>query len=264
VKGLCAPGLARLSRKELDDLTTFVGQYGAKGLAWFKVSETGLESPIAKFFSEDQLTELRDTFEPSAGDLLLLVADAPAVVAQSLDALRLKLADELGLRSSDKFEFVWIVNFPLFEQAEDGSFAPQHHPFTAPLADDVPLLDTDPARVRARAYDMVLNGNEIGGGSIRIHDLALQQRVFRALGISAEEAQQKFGFLLEAFGYGAPPHGGIAFGLDRIVMLMTGSQSIRDVIAFPKTQRATCLTTGAPSEVGQTQLSELGLRLAGN
>jgi len=261
VKGLCAPGLARLSRKELDDLTAFVGQYGAKGLAWFKVGETGLESPIAKFFSDGQLAELRDTFGPVAGDLLLLVADAPAVVAQSLDALRLKLADELGLRNSDIFEFVWIVNFPLFERAEDGSLAPQHHPFTAPLADDVPLLDTDPSKVRARAYDLVLNGNEIGGGSVRIHDLALQQRVFRALGISGEEAQHKFGFLLEAFRYGAPPHGGIAFGLDRIVMLMTGCQSIRDVIAFPKTQRATCLTTGAPSEVGQSQLNELGLRL---
>jgi len=263
VKGFCAPGLARLSRKDLDDLTAFVQQYGAKGMAWFKVTDSGIDSPIAKFFSEAQLAEFRGVFDASAGDLILLVADVPQVVAQSLDALRLKLADDLGLRDPARFEFLWIVNFPLFEVSEDGLLAPQHHPFTSPRPEDVPLLDTDPGKVRARAYDLVLNGNEIAGGSIRIHDLQLQQKAFRALGIGDEEAQEKFGFLLEAFQYGAPPHGGIAFGLDRIVMLMTGSQSIRDVIAFPKTQRATCLTTGAPSEVSEAQLKELGLRLVG-
>ena len=261
VKGFCAPGLARLSRKDLDDLTASIQQFGAKGLAWFKVTDSALESPIAKFFSDKQLAELRGVFAASAGDLILMVADAPQVVAQSLDALRLKLADDLGLRDPSRFEFVWIVNFPLFEVSEDGSMAPQHHPFTSPRPEDIPLLDTDPGKVRARAYDLVLNGNEIGGGSIRIHDLQLQEKAFRALGIRDEEAREKFGFLLEAFQYGAPPHGGIAFGLDRIVMLMTGSQSIRDVIAFPKTQRATCLTTGAPSEVSEAQLKELGLRL---
>ena len=263
VKGFCAPGLAKLSRKDLDDLTASIKPFGAKGLAWFKVTDSALESPIAKFFSDEQLTEFREKFAASAGDLILMVADVEQVVAQSLDALRLKLAGDLGLRDPSRFEFVWIVNFPLFEVSQDGTMAPMHHPFTSPRPEDIPLLDTDPGKVCARAYDLVLNGNEIGGGSIRIHDLKLQEQAFRALGIGDEEAREKFGFLLEAFQYGAPPHGGIAFGLDRIVMLMTGSQSIRDVIAFPKTQRATCLTTGAPSEVSETQLEELGLRLVG-
>jgi len=261
VKGLCAPQLAKLSRKDLDDLTAFVQQYGAKGMAWFKAGETGLESTIAKFFSVDQLARLAETFGTSPGDLVLLVADSPGIVAQSLDALRLKLAGDLGFRDTDRFEFLWITNFPLFEVTENGDLAPQHHPFTAPRAEDIPLLETDPSKVRARAYDLVLNGNEIGGGSIRIHEPEVQQKAFRAMGIDDKQASGKFGFLLEAFKYGAPPHGGIAFGLDRIVMLMTGSQSIRDVIAFPKTQRATCLTTGAPSEVDHRQLTELGLRM---
>ncbi|MCD6288003.1 MAG: aspartate--tRNA ligase [Candidatus Hydrogenedentes bacterium] len=261
VRGLCAPNLAKkLSRKDLDDLTGFVQDFGAKGLAWFKVSETGFDSPIAKFLTEQQVQELRDTFAASPGDLILLVADKLSVVTQALDALRIKLADDLGLRDPSQFNFLWVVNFPMFERTPEGRLAAQHHPFTSIHPDDIEMLDTEPEKVRARAYDLVLNGSELGSGSIRIHDPQMQQRVLRALGIDEDEAREKFGFLLDAFRYGAPPHGGAAFGLDRIVMLMTQSQSIRDVIAFPKTQKATCLTTGAPSDVSPAQLTELGLR----
>ena len=260
VKGICVPGYAGASRRELDELTRFAGIYGAKGLAWFKVTEKGLGSPIKKFFSDGELERLRDAFSASQGDMLLMVADAPGVVADALANLRLELGKRLQLIPVDKDELVWVIDFPLFEQ-EEGTLSPQHHPFTAPRDEDVELLETDPLKVRARAYDIVLNGNEIGGGSVRIHDGSLQQRVFKALGISEQEARDRFGFLLDAFSYGAPPHGGIAFGLDRIVMLLAGEDTIRDVIAFPKTQKGACLLTDAPSSVEPRQLKELGVKL---
>jgi aspartyl-tRNA synthetase len=260
VKGICAPRFAGASRKELDELTQFVGIYGAKGLAWIKVTANGFESPIKKFFAEGQLEALGTPFSASEGDVLLFVADKPGVVADALANLRLKLAERLQLIPHDKDELLWVLDFPLFER-ENAMLAPKHHPFTAPREEDIELLESDPLRVRARAYDMVLNGTEIGGGSIRIHDAALQQRIFELLGINEQDAQDRFGFLLEAFGYGAPPHGGIAFGLDRIVMLLAGETTIRDVIAFPKTQKGACLLTGAPSAVAPKQLKELGVRI---
>jgi len=260
VKGLCAPGHAGASRKEMDELTQFVGIYGAKGLAWFKVTDKGLESPVKKFFSEGELGEFRSRLSASEDDTLLFVADRPAVVADALANLRLKLGKQLQLIPQDEDAFVWVLDFPLFEQ-DNGRLSPQHHPFTSPCEEDIELLETDPPKVRARAYDLVLNGNEIGGGSVRIHDPSLQQRIFKVLGIGEKEAQDRFGFLLEAFSYGAPPHAGIAFGLDRIVMLLAGEDTIRDVIAFPKTQKGACLLTGAPSAVDPKQLKELGIRV---
>jgi aspartyl-tRNA synthetase len=260
VKGICAPGYARASRKELDDLTRFVAIYGAKGLAWIKLTANGFESPIKKFFTEGQLEELGRILSPAEGDVLLFVADIPRVVTDALANLRLKLGEQLQLIPHDKDELVWVLDFPLFEQ-ENGTLSPQHHPFTAPREQDIDLLETDPLLVHARAYDMVLNGTEIGGGSIRIHDAALQQRIFKVLGVDEQDAHDRFGFLLEAFSYGAPPHGGIAFGLDRIVMLLAGETTIRDVIAFPKTQKGACLLTGAPSAVAAKQLKELGVKI---
>ena len=261
VKGIRVPGYSGASRKELDELTQFVGIYGARGLAWIKVTDKGVESPIKKFFTESGLEALRAQFGASQGDALLLVADTPDVVADALANLRLRLGEQLRLILSDKHELIWILDFPLFKREEDGSLGAEHHPFTAPREEDLHLLETDPLKVRARAYDIVLNGNEIGSGSIRIHDSSLQERIFRVLGISEQEAQDRFGFLLEAFGYGAPPHGGIAFGLDRIVMLLTGEDTIRDVIAFPKTQKGACLVTGAPSSVEPKQLKELSVKV---
>ncbi len=260
VKGICAPRYGSASRKDLDELTQFVAIYGAKGLAWIKRTASGFESPIRKFFTEGQLEELARVFSPAEGDVLLLVADRPRVVADALANLRLKLGERLQLIPHGRDELVWVLDFPLFEQ-ENGALSPQHHPFTAPRQEDVELLETDPVRVRARAYDIVLNGAEIGGGSVRIHDAALQQRIFKVLGIEEQEAHDRFGFLLEAFSYGAPPHGGIAFGLDRIVMLLAGENTIRDVIAFPKTQKGVCLMTGAPSTVAAKQLKDLGIKI---
>ena len=260
VKGICAPGYASASRKEMDELTEFAGIYGAKGLAWFKVTEKGISSPIKKFFSEGELEQLGTRLSASVGDTLLFVADVPRVVADALANLRLKLGGKLGLIPQNEDAFVWVLDFPLFEQ-ENGTLSPQHHPFTSPRDDDLELLETDAAKVRAMAYDLVLNGNEIGGGSVRIHDPSLQQRIFKVLGIGEQEARDRFGFLLEAFGYGAPPHAGIAFGLDRIVMLLAGEDTIRDVIAFPKTQKGACLLTGAPSAVDPKQLRELGIKV---
>lgn len=260
VKGLCAPGYAGASRKEMDELTQFAGIYGAKGLAWFKVTEKGIESPIKKFFSQGELEQFRSRLSASEGDTLLFVADRPAVVADALANVRLKLGKQLQLIPQDEDAFVWVLDFPLFEH-ENGTLSPQHHPFTSPREEDLELLETDPAKVRAVAYDLVLNGNEIGGGSVRIHDPSLQKRIFKVLGIGEQEAQDRFGFLLEAFSYGAPPHAGIAFGLDRIVMLLAGEDTIRDVIAFPKTQKGACLLTGAPSTVDSKQLKELGIKV---
>ncbi|WP_321370614.1 aspartate--tRNA ligase [uncultured Desulfuromusa sp.] len=262
VKALNVKGCATFSRKELDDLTDFTKIYGAKGMAWVKVTADGWQSPIAKFFTVDELSALNNKLGAEVGDLLLFMADKPAIANEALGRLRGHLGQKLGLASKDDFRFTWVTDFPLLEwDDEQRRHVAVHHPFTAPLEEDIPLLDTDPGKARAQAYDLVLNGSEIGGGSIRIHDQSVQSRMFDLLGIGAEEAQEKFGFLLDALIFGAPPHGGIAFGLDRLMMILSGADSIRDVIAFPKTQKATCLLSDAPNEVDDKQLQELGIRL---
>lgn len=263
VKGIRVVGGAEaFSRRIIDEHTDFVKLYGAKGLAWVKVTDEGWSGPIAKFFNEDEVARISEAFAAKSGDALLFVADKPAVVAQSLGNLRKRIANVMGLIPQGTWKFVWVREFPLMEYDEAaGRYFAMHHPFTSPRAEDLDVLDDKPENAFSRAYDIVLNGNEIGGGSIRIHDTELQGRVFRALGISPEEAEQKFGFLLKALSHGAPPHGGIAFGLDRLVMLMTGAQSLRDVIAFPKTASASCLMTEAPSIVDEKQLTELGIAL---
>ena len=262
IKGFNVKGGGDTSRKELDELADHAAIYGAKGLAWFKSNPDGWQSPLAKFISEEvrQEVEALSSFQP--GDLLLVIAGEASMVNESLGQLRLHVAQKLNLIPEGKFDFLWVVDFPLFEyDQEDGRYYSMHHPFTSPKEEDLHLLASDPDKVRAKAYDMVLNGSEIGGGSIRIHSKDVQSRIFELLNIGPEEAVEKFGFLLAALQYGAPPHGGIAFGLDRIMMLLTGAKSIRDVIAFPKTQKATCLLTDAPSPVDPAQLAELGLRL---
>jgi len=262
VKCINAKGCATFSRKDLDDLTEYVGQFGAKGMAWVKIKEDGeWQSPIAKFFSDDELQQMTAVADAKPGDLLLFGADRPSIVHQCLAELRLELARRLDLVKKGQLNFLWITDFPLLDYDENEKrHVAVHHPFTAPNEEDLELLATQPGKVRSRAYDLVLNGNEIGGGSIRIHQKELQQKVFSALGISKEEAEEKFDFLLQALDFGAPPHGGLAFGLDRLMMIMTGRDSIRDVIAFPKTQKATCLLTDAPSAVARKQLTELHLR----
>ena len=263
VRGLAVPGAAEtFSRKDIDDLAPFAADFGAKGVAWLKCGADGLSGPIAKFFSEEQLQQVRQTMGAGAGDLLLFVADAPNVVAASLGALRLHLGRRLGLIPEDAIDLCWITEFPLLEwDPETKRHYAMHHPFTSPLPEDMDRLESDPGSVRARAYDLVLNGVELGGGSIRIHRPDVQERCFRLLGIEEAEARQKFGFLLEALRYGAPPHGGIALGLDRFVRLMIGADSIRETIAFPKTQRAQCLMSGAPGPVDEKQLEDLHIRL---
>ncbi|HDZ9999731.1 TPA: aspartate--tRNA ligase [Staphylococcus aureus] len=263
IKAIVAKGAAeQYTRKDMDALTEFVNIYGAKGLAWVKVVEDGLTGPIGRFFETENVETLLTLTGAEAGDLVMFVADKPNVVAQSLGALRVKLAKELGLIDERKLNFLWVTDWPLLEYDEDAKrYVAAHHPFTSPKEADIAKLGTAPEEAEANAYDIVLNGYELGGGSIRIHDGELQEKMFEVLGFTKEQAQEQFGFLLDAFKYGAPPHGGIALGLDRLVMLLTNRTNLRDTIAFPKTASATCLLTNAPGEVSDKQLEELSLRI---
>ncbi|BDQ37784.1 aspartate--tRNA(Asp/Asn) ligase [Pseudodesulfovibrio nedwellii] len=263
VKVMLVPGGATLSRKEIDQYTKFVEIYGSKGLAWIKVKEDGAwQSPIVKFFSEDEIAELRSRTNCQPGDILFFQAGPADIANAALGNLRCEIAKDMDLIDESVFKPVWITDFPLLEyDAEEKRYVARHHPFTSALPEQMEVLEKDPGNAIARAYDLVMNGYEVGGGSIRIHTPEQQKHMFAALGIDEEEARAKFGFLMDALKFGAPPHGGIAFGLDRLIMILTGSKSIRDVIAFPKTQRATCLMTEAPSEVPNKQLRDLGIRL---
>ncbi len=265
VRGITVPGGASMSRKEIDALVEFVKTYGARGLAWYKNAASGASSSFAKFLSEDETSAILTAMNVGEGDLALIVADKNSVVFDALGALRIHVAKKLNMIDKSKFNFLWVTEFPLLEYSEDdGRFYAKHHPFTMPFEEDIPLLDTDPAAVRARAYDIVLNGTELGGGSIRIHTTETQKLMFKSLGIGDEEAEEKFGFLLEAFKYGVPPHGGLAFGLDRLVCLLLGLEDIRDVIAFPKVQNASELLSKCPAAADPKTLEELCIAVTAN
>ena len=262
VKALNLKGRADISRSEIDGLTETAIKLGAKGLAYFKVGDGAVDCPIAKFFDETRVKAMLTKMDAVKGDMILAVADKKETVNDVLARLRVALAEKYGLIDKNKFNFLWVVEFPWFKyNNEEKRWEAEHHPFTAPYDEDIKLIETHPEKVRAKAYDLVLNGTEISSGSIRIHDSETQLMIFKAIGLGEEEIKSRFGFLLEAFSYGAPPHGGIAPGLDRLIAMMTGSESIRDVIAFPKTQKAVCFMTGAPSDVSEKQLKELGLNL---
>ena len=261
VRGICIDGGSdKFSRKDIDKLTEQAKAYGAKGLVWIRAGEGEYNSSVNKFFNQEQLGEIAEVFEAKPGDLILICSDKPKVVFDTLGFLRREIARRMGLLDDKQYNLLWVVDFPMFEEDDEtGELKAMHHPFTCPKLDQVPLLDTDPVSVKADAYDIVLNGVELGGGSIRIHDKELQAKMFEVLGLTKEECEEKFGFLIEAFKYGAPPHGGLAYGLDRLVMLLLGEQSIREVIAFPKNQNAQCLVSEAPAPVDKTQLDELGI-----
>ena len=263
VRGINIKGYGdKFTRKDITNLEEYAKNYGAKGLAWIKINEEGITSPIAKFLSEEELQSILERMDGEKGDLLLFVADKPSVVFDSLGNLRNEIAKKLDIIDGTDINLVWITEFPLFEyDEEENRYVAKHHPFTHPMDEDIDLIESSPEKVRAKAYDLVINGDELGGGSIRINNKDLQQRMFKALGFTEEEAKDKFGFLLEAFKYGTPPHGGIAFGFDRLIMLLTNTSNIRDVIAFPKTQSATCLMTDAPTVVSEKQLQEVHIKV---
>jgi len=261
VRALCLKGGADLGRKPIDKLGEFVKTYKAKGLAWLQIKEDGIKSSISKFLTDDVTNSIIKTMDAEVGDAIFIVADKNSVVFQSLGALRLELAKQFDLiKDKNEFNFTWITEFPLFEYSEeDGRYYAAHHPFTSPMDEDLDMIETNPGEVRSKAYDLVLNGEELGGGSIRIHDSKLQQRMFKALGFTEESAQERFGFLIDAFKFGPPPHGGLAFGLDRMIMFLAGTENIKDVIAFPKNQNAYCYLSEAPNIVDEKQLDDLGI-----
>ena len=264
VRGICIDGgSAHFSRKDIDKLTESARSYGAKGLVWIRVNEDEINSSVNKFFDQEQLKEIAAVFEVKAGDLILIVSDRAKVVFDTLGFLRREIAGRMGLLDDKEYKLLWVVDFPLFEKDDEtGELKAMHHPFTSPKPEDIPMLDSAPEKVKANAYDIVLNGVELGGGSIRIHDRELQSKMFDILGLTKEECEEKFGFLIEAFKYGAPPHGGLAYGLDRLVMLLLGEPSIREVMAFPKNQNAQCLVSEAPAPVDKAQLDELGIDIS--
>ena len=264
VRGICIDsGSEKFSRKDIDKLTDMTKAYGAKGLVWIRVNEGEYASSVNKFFTQEQLAEIAKVFDAKVGDLIFICSDKPKVVFASLGFLRREIAGRLGLLDDKQFNLLWVIDFPMFEEDDEtGDLKAMHHPFTCPKLDQLHMLDTDPVSVKANAYDIVLNGVELGGGSIRIHDKDLQAKMFEILGLTKEECDEKFGFLIEAFKYGVPPHGGLAYGLDRLIMLLLGEQSIREVIAFPKNQNAQCLVCEAPAPVDDAQLEELSLALA--
>ena len=262
VRGICIDGGSdKFSRKDIDKLTESARSYGAKGLVWIRAGEEEFNSSVNKFFTQQQLAEIASVFGSKAGDLILIVSDRSKVVFDTLGFLRREIAKRMGLLDDKVYNLLWVVDFPLFEKDDEtGQLKAMHHPFTSPKAEQISLLDSEPENVMADAYDIVLNGVELGGGSIRIHDRKLQSKMFEVLGLTPEECSEKFGFLIEAFKYGAPPHGGLAYGLDRMVMLLLGEPSIREVMAFPKNQNAQCLVSDAPSPIDEAQMEELGIK----